>query len=727
MRTRARGFLYGAAAVFLFAVIFFSAAYSAEAKTLADFEQELMAYQTTPLERADALEKELEYYRGSEEGLARQNGVAVSRILKYELTLDNLINMYRSVAFLQKRGTQEESFMLNDERISEIVDEEPPYSFLFYLNFIEDIQNIRRELTTQQERQENAKNYIASSAKDKLEREREYRLRSAKMDNSGNANMLTLSWELTETKAKLEQAIVTRTFYSSSLELSTVSLEQAVEKQRILDSLLPKVSKNVKVTREDFQYLDATVFSKLKRIQAEIDFLSKRHAALAAIIKEDPLPDSFRKYSRQVELALIEREILVLLDIVEFWSSMRLTWTTTADLLENTLSVAEEKEMVDTTTELINGSDATMAYCGKEIQRIRECQQEVQRRFSNEFMDNSEQTEAEHRAFLMTLDAQKMRYLHYIVDLGGMKSQYMQLLSEINRILDKQSPEKQLGHIWYDNLDDIMDFELWHFGDYPVTLYGVLKAILILAAGLILTRSVAVFFRSRTMKRRAMSEHSVLLVEKLLYYTGFIISSLLALWSLRIPLTAFAFLGGAMAIALGLGTQKIMGDFFSGLLLIFQKKLRIGDEVIIGDERGIVREITIQNTVLRCDMSRDLIIPNSKVHESAIINLTRDDSRMMVTVLVSISYSSDVDKAAEIIKSILMSERMVLGYPEFLVRIDDLAESAIVFRVMFYVDLLNTRDGEAASILRYKILQAFAEEGIEIPFPQTEVHIRGNS
>ena len=224
-----------------------------------------------------------------------------------------------------------------------------------------------------------------------------------------------------------------------------------------------------------------------------------------------------------------------------------------------------------------------------------------------------------------------------------------------------------------------------------------------------------------------MSEHSVLLVEKLLYYTGFIISSLLALWSLRIPLTAFAFLGGAMAIALGLGTQKIMGDFFSGLLLIFQKKLRIGDEVIIGDERGIVREITIQNTVLRCDMSRDLIIPNSKVHESAIINLTRDDSRMMVTVLVSISYSSDVDKAAEIIKSILMSERMVLGYPEFLVRIDDLAESAIVFRVMFYVDLLNTRDGEAASILRYKILQAFAEEGIEIPFPQTEVHIRGNS
>ncbi len=726
MRTRSLNFLSGAAAGVFFVFLFFLSAYSAEAKTLADFEQDVMGYQTAPMERANALEKELAHYRGSEDGLARQNGVAVSRILKYELTLDNLINMYRSVAFLQKRGSQEESFMLSDERMSEIVDEVPPYSFLFYLNFIEDVQNVKRELAVQQERQDNAKDYIASSAKERLEREREYRLRSAKIETGGDSNMLTAAWELVETKSKLEQSIVTRTFYAVSLELATNSLEQISDKKRILESLLPKVSKNVKVMREDFQYLDASVFARLKALNSDINFLSKRHAALNAMIQEDPLPAPFRKYSRQVELALVEREILVLLDIVEFWSSMRLTWTTASDLLEGSLSVPEEKEMVDTATMLINQTDATMAYCGKEIQKIRECQQEVQRRFANEFMDNSEQAEAEHKAFLLTLEAQKGRYLQYIVDMGGMKSQHVQLLSEINRILDKQSPEKQLGYFWYDNLDDVLNFELWHFGDYPVTLYGVLKALLILVVGLILTRSVAVFFKNRMMKRLSMSEHSILLIEKLLYYTGFIISALLSLWSLRIPLTAFAFLGGAMAIALGLGTQKIMGDFFSGLLLIFQKKLRIGDEVIIGDERGIVREITIQNTVLRCDMSRDLIIPNSKVHESAIINLTRDDSRIMVTVLVSISYGSDVDKAAEIIKRILMSERMVLGYPEFLVRIDDLAESAIVFRIMFYVDLANTRDGEAASIVRYKILQAFAEEGIEIPFPQTEVHIKNN-
>ncbi|MEG1798683.1 MAG: mechanosensitive ion channel, partial [Synergistaceae bacterium] len=532
---------------------------------------------------------------------------------------------------------------------------------------------------------------------------------------------------LTETKSKLEQAFAMKTFYSSALELATASLEQATEKQRILDSLLPKVSENVKVTPEDFQYLDAAVFGKLKQLHTEIDFLSDRHANLSAVIREDPLPNPFTKYSRQVELALLEREILVLLDIVEAWSSMRLTWATTADLVEDSLSVAEEKEMLEMTTELIQYSESTITYCGKEIQRIRECQQEIKRRFKNEFIKTSEQEEREYNAFLLALDSQQTRYLHYIVDIGGMKSQYAQLLSEINRILDKQRPEKQLGHLWYDNIDDILNFELWHFGDYPVTLYGVLKAFLILAAGLLFTRYIALFFKNRTMRRRAMSEHSVLLVEKLLYYTGFVFSSLLALWSLRIPLTAFAFLGGAMAIALGLGTQKIMGDFFCGLFLIFQKKLRIGDEVIIGGERGIVREITIQNTVLRCDMSRDLIIPNSKVHESAIINLTRDDSKMMVTVLVSIAYNSDVHRASEVIKTILRNDPMVLGYPEFLVRIDDLADSGVVFRVMFYVDLTSMRDGEAASIVRYKILRAFAEEKIEIPFPQTEVHIREGS
>lgn len=73
--------------------------------------------------------------------------------------------------------------------------------------------------------------------------------------------------------------------------------------------------------------------------------------------------------------------------------------------------------------------------------------------------------------------------------------------------------------------------------------------------------------------------------------------------------------------------------------------------MIIGGERGIVREITIQNTILRCQMSKDLIIPNSKVHESAVTNLTREDSKVMASLFVSIACDSDLDEAEKIISS----------------------------------------------------------------------------
>ncbi|PKM69308.1 MAG: mechanosensitive ion channel protein, partial [Firmicutes bacterium HGW-Firmicutes-19] len=114
----------------------------------------------------------------------------------------------------------------------------------------------------------------------------------------------------------------------------------------------------------------------------------------------------------------------------------------------------------------------------------------------------------------------------------------------------------------------------------------------------------------------------IVTIQKFIYYTGVVISTFFGLWSLHIPLTAFAFLGGAVAIAVGFGAQKYTGDVFSGMILLFQKKVRIGDEVIIAERRGIVEEITLQNTVVRCDQSNHLIIPNSKVLEGAIVNLT---------------------------------------------------------------------------------------------------------
>jgi len=128
-----------------------------------------------------------------------------------------------------------------------------------------------------------------------------------------------------------------------------------------------------------------------------------------------------------------------------------------------------------------------------------------------------------------------------------------------------------------------------------------------------------------------------------------------------------------MAIAFGLGTQKFMGDIFSGIILLFQMKLRIGDEVIIGQQQGIVEEITLQNTVLRCQQSNHLILPNSKVLESPIINLTLNNPVTRTELSISISYNSDVSKAMDLIRDILNSDDKVLKYPPFKILFEDLS------------------------------------------------------
>ena len=193
-------------------------------------------------------------------------------------------------------------------------------------------------------------------------------------------------------------------------------------------------------------------------------------------------------------------------------------------------------------------------------------------------------------------------------------------------------------------------------------------------------------------------------MQNLVFYAGVIFSFLLTLWTLRIPLTAFAFMGGAAAIAIGLGMQKLMGDMIAGILLFFQKKIRIGDEVIIGGTYGIVSEITLQNTVLICQQTRHLIIPNSKMLDSSVLNLTLNNSISRYDLEVSIDYESDVEKTV----------------------VSEFEDSGIQITAYFFIDLSRTIESSVKSELRLRILEAFRENGIEMPYPQVDVHMRND-
>ena len=302
---------------------------------------------------------------------------------------------------------------------------------------------------------------------------------------------------------------------------------------------------------------------------------------------------------------------------------------------------------------------------------------------------------------------------------------------ETERALGESGADEKLQDLWAQNFGGLLNMEMWSIGDYPITLKKLLLAVLLFFAGFFVTRFASARAKKHFEKAGTLSKHSLILVQNLVFYAGVIFSFLLTLWTLRIPLTAFAFMGGAAAIAIGLGMQKLMGDMIAGILLFFQKKIRIGDrigdEVIIGGTYGIVSEITLQNTVLICQQTRHLIIPNSKMLDSSVLNLTLNNSISRYDLEVSIDYESDVEKAMALIRTILSENRSVLKTPPFRTVVSEFEDSGIQITAYFFIDLSRTIESSVKSELRLRILEAFRENGIEMPYPQVDVHMRGDS
>lgn len=699
----------------LLTVLFLSLCFSpsmAAAQSLEELKSELAKYQREPITRSNALLRESMEMRNIEAGIARQHDIPVTRVLRYNLMLDTLVNYYYSIYFLQKNETTSAS-ILDDSKLAEMIAAKPPYSFLFYLDIIKDVENIRQELNKYRAQYEKAKTRSQSIAEERAKLERDFRLNTTTGNTSGRSTFY-LNWNLQEIKIKLEQSFVDETFNNMTLSTRNVLINETQDKLSALEAVLNKVRGSIKFSAEDYEYLDSKIYRKTNQILQTVQMLDSKQEKLSKQNSHSKKQDELSKYIKDSEKQSVEDEVLFLLDLMQNWSSMRLGWRAMEELLQDKLNPGEQEALLASTVKFIDDCDDDIRFCNKAILFIKEAESEVETYFENDdnFSDEDYRTRYD---FLINLTARKNRFLSYLLELETMQKYALQLKEEINIIMGKNTSENVIVKIWLGYLSDLMDFELWHFGDNPVTVYSLFRALLTFAAGLTLTHYLILIFKRRAGRKGRISENTALIIQKIMNYSGFIISSILGLWALRIPLAAFAFLGGAAAISVGFGTQKIMGDFISGLLIIFSRKIRVGDEIIIGDERGTVREITIQNTIMRCQDSRELIIPNSKIKDSSIVNLTFNDSIVRTEVAVSVSYENDIKKVTQIINDILKNDHIVIKSRYFRVFFEEFENFSIRFTAQFFIDIKLIDERVARGGIRNKILEHFEEEKIKMP------------
>lgn len=190
---------------------------------------------------------------------------------------------------------------------------------------------------------------------------------------------------------------------------------------------------------------------------------------------------------------------------------------------------------------------------------------------------------------------------------------------------------------------------------------------------------------------------------------------------MRIPLTALAFLGGALAIGVGFGTQTILKNFISGLILIFERPLRIGDYVEADGVAGTIRSIGMRASVIQHGNGIDTVIPNSNLLENKVTNWTLSDSLLRHSVKVGVEYGSPTREVAKTLLAVASEHGLVLDHPAPEVRFENFGEKSLDFSLLFWFDNRRTSRDELASDLRFMIEKAFAESDIHIASPQNDV------
>jgi small-conductance mechanosensitive channel len=198
----------------------------------------------------------------------------------------------------------------------------------------------------------------------------------------------------------------------------------------------------------------------------------------------------------------------------------------------------------------------------------------------------------------------------------------------------------------------------------------------------------------------------------------------LALDIVKIPLTVFAFLGGALAIGFGFGAQNLLKNLMSGVMLLVERPLKVGDIVEIGGIVGTVTNISIRASTIRAANGIETLVPNSTLIESNVTNWTLSNPRVRRDVRLGVAYGSDTRKVSDTLLSVAERHGQVLKDPAPRVIFEDFGADALAFTLEFWVDYAKGADSrQIASDLRFMAEKALADAGIGIPFPQRDVHL----
>ena len=274
-------------------------------------------------------------------------------------------------------------------------------------------------------------------------------------------------------------------------------------------------------------------------------------------------------------------------------------------------------------------------------------------------------------------------------------------------------------------LKSFLSQELFTLFDITFTSGDLVAVPLIYVVGIWLMKKLAHIATYR-LRSSGASADTIHLFKRLFYIIAGAILIVTTLDVMNVPLTAFAFLSGAVAIGVGFGAQNIIKNFISGWILMWERPIRIGDFLEVDGARGTVETINTRSTRIRRVDGVHMLIPNSKLLENTVVNWTLIDNLTRTSVRVGVAYGSDCKLTARLIEQATRQQEDILTEPKPVVIFDDFGDNALMFESFFWVNATKERDLRVIrSQVRFTIDELFAEHDIVIAFPQRDVHLDG--
>ena len=264
-------------------------------------------------------------------------------------------------------------------------------------------------------------------------------------------------------------------------------------------------------------------------------------------------------------------------------------------------------------------------------------------------------------------------------------------------------------------------------GSHRISLVSVVSFILIALA--IYVSAKLAFWLVRRGLRRAdrFNSRQSLLAEKIAEIVIIAIAVMVGLDLTGIDLSALAVFSGAVGLAVGFGLQKTFGNLIAGLILLMDRSVKPGDVIVVGDTFGAINKIGIRAVSVLTRDGKEHLIPNELLMTEPVENWSYSSREVRVKIPVGVSYNSDLDAVEQLLLNCTMACKRVLTQPKPNVWLKDFGESSVDFEIQAWISDPEEGVGNVRSEVLKTIWLAFKKHGIEIPFPQRDVHVRSVS